>query len=181
MGEVVTNLAGLSLLLRSLTGLLIIACGLHVMGLWNGLRAIEALGSRVWSRLAPVTKRIGPPDRSWKVFAVGLLWGWLPCGLVYSALVAAAATASALSGASFMLAFGMGTLPALLAASGFGASFGQFLSQGSTRRAAGALMVLFGLASLVGAAMPHLPGAHSDEMNGHDALTSQLSAYDEAL
>jgi len=163
LGEVVTDLAGLTVLLRSLTGLLIITCGLHLLGVFNGLSAIEGFGMRVWSQLAPATSRIGRPDRPWKIFAFGLLWGWLPCGLVYTALVAAAATSSALSGAAFMLAFGLGTMPALLTASGFGASLGRFLALRSARRAAGVLMIVFGFIALLGAAMPlvHEATSHS--------------------
>ena len=108
--------SGLGMGLRVAAGLLVIAFGLHVAGWWNGLSTLERVGLRLWRRLAPLHRRIGRPDALGRVFLLGLLWGWLPCGLVYAALVAAAASSRVASGALFMLAFGVGTLPALLAA-----------------------------------------------------------------
>jgi sulfite exporter TauE/SafE len=158
-GEAFTSWTGLTVLLRVLAGLLILAFGLHVAGWWNGLAAIERIGLVVWRRLAPLGRRIGPPDRIWKIFALGMLWGWLPCGLVYAALIGAAATGQAALGAGFMACFGLGTLPALLAASGFGAQLGAFLALRSARRAAGILLLVFGFWSIAGALMP---------LRGHD-------------
>jgi hypothetical protein len=158
-GQAFTSWTGLTVLLRVLAGLLIVGFGLHVAGWWNGLAAIERIGLVVWRRLAPLAGRIGPPDRSWKTFALGMVWGWLPCGLVYAALIGAAATGHAVSGAGFMACFGLGTLPALLAASGFGAQLGAFLALRSARRAAGILLLIFGFWSIAGALMP---------LRGHD-------------
>jgi sulfite exporter TauE/SafE len=166
LGEAFTALTGLTVFLRLLTGLLILACGLHVVGAWNGLAAIERVGMRFWRRLAPHAKRIGRPDRGWKIFALGLLWGWLPCGLVYAALLGAASTGSAPVGAAFMAAFGLGTLPALLAASGVGAGLGAFLGLRSARRGAGVLLLVFGMASIFGALMP-LMHASATAGSGH--------------
>ena len=153
-GQAFSAWTGLTVLLRILAGLLIVGFGLHVAGWWNGLAAIERIGLVAWRRLAPLGRRIGPPDRVWKTFASGMVWGWLPCGLVYAALIGASATGHAASGAGFMLCFGLGTFPALLAASGFGAGLGAFLAQRSARRAAGVLLLVFGFWSIAGALMP---------------------------
>jgi sulfite exporter TauE/SafE len=171
LGEAFSALTGLAVFLRLLTGILILACGLHVVGAWNGLAAIERVGMRVWRRLAPHAKRIGRPDRAWKVFALGLLWGWLPCGLVYAALLGAASTGSGPLGAAFMAAFGLGTLPALLAASGVGAGLGAFLGLRWARRGAGVLLLIFGIASILGALMPlvHSSTAPGSEHAHHHA------------
>lgn len=157
-GQTFAAWTGLTVLLRVLAGLLILGFGLHVAGWWNGLAAVERLGLVAWRRLVPVTRRIGSPDRFWKTFALGMVWGWLPCGLVYAALVGAAATGNAITGALFMASFGLGTLPALLAASGFGAQLGALLALRSARRAAGVLLLVFGLWSIAGAMMPILGG-----------------------
>jgi sulfite exporter TauE/SafE len=146
-------------MLRVLAGLLILLFGLHVAGWWNGLVVVERVGLVVWRRLAPLSGRIGQPDRTWKTFVLGMIWGWLPCGLVYAALIGAAATGNAALGAGFMACFGLGTLPALLAASGFGAQLGAFLALRSARRAAGVLLLIFGFWSIAGALMP---------LRGHD-------------
>ncbi len=167
-GETFAAWTGLTVLLRIFAGLLIIGFGLHVAGWWNGLAAIERIGLVVWRRLVPVTRRIGSPDRFWKTFALGMIWGWLPCGLVYAALIGAAATGHAAMGALFMACFGLGTLPALLAASGFGAQLGAVLALRSARRTAGVLLLIFGLWSIAGAMMPILGGGeHATHGTSH--------------
>lgn len=158
-GEAFAMGTGLGIVLRVCAGVLILAFGLHVAGWWNGLAALERIGLVAWRRLAPLARQIGRPDRIPKIFAVGMLWGWLPCGLVYSALMAASTTGTMALGAAFMACFGLGTLPALLAASGFGARLGAFLALRSSRRAAGILLLCFGFWSIAGALMP-LHGQH---------------------
>lgn len=172
-GQVFSGWSGLSILLRVFAGLLIIGFGVHVAGWWNGLAAIERIGLSGWRRLAPLVKRIGRPDRRWKIFALGMLWGWLPCGLVYAALIAASATGDPLVAAGFMACFGLGTLPALLAASGFGERLGAFLALRSARRAAGILLLVFGVWSLGGAMMPLLGHAA-----GHGGMDHGRMAHD---
>jgi uncharacterized protein len=162
LGEAFSAWVGLSVGLRIFAGLLILAFGLHVAGWWNGLAAIERVGMLVWRRIAPIAKRVGRPDRTWKIFVLGMLWGWLPCGLVYSALLAAASTGRPISGVGFMLCFGMGTLPAMLAASGFGARLGSLLALRSSRRAAGVLLLVFGAVSILGAMMPLMHGGQPE-------------------
>jgi hypothetical protein len=143
---------------RVLAGVLILTFGLHVAGWWNGLAAVERIGLVVWRRIAPLARHIGRPDRIWKTFTLGMLWGWLPCGLVYAALLSAAATGEGLLGAGIMACFGLGTLPALLAASGFGARVGSFLALRSARRVAGIGLLVFGIWSIGGALMPLYEG-----------------------
>ena len=171
LGGVVSDWTGVTVGLRVAAALLILAFGLHVSGIWNGLAGLERLGLGLWRRIAPLARRLGRPDRAWKILLIGGLWGWLPCGLVYSALAASATSGTAAGGAAFMLCFGLGTLPALLAASGLGMGLGDRLALRSTRRAAGVLLLVFGLWSLAGALMPLLGhGAHgADPKPGHAA------------
>jgi hypothetical protein len=153
-GEAFAAWSGLSTPIRLLAGALILVLGLHVAGWWNGSVVIERVGQAGWRRLAPLVRRIGPADRPWKRFALGLLWGWLPCGLVYAALVAAAAAGGALQGATFMACFGLGTLPALLALGGLGGQVRGLLARRSARRAAGAALVVFGFWSIAAVIAP---------------------------
>jgi sulfite exporter TauE/SafE len=178
-GEAFSTSTGLTIALRVLTGTLILAFGLHVAGWWNGLAAVERLGLTLWRRISPLARRIGPPDRIWKTFALGMLWGWLPCGLVYAALIAAAATGEVVRGAAFMACFGLGTLPALLAASGFGARLGRFLALRSARRAAGTLLLAFGIWSIAGALMP-LQGGHGAHAGAHDDPPGPVPVHEAA-
>jgi sulfite exporter TauE/SafE len=92
--------------------LVLVLAGAHLLGLASPLRRLDALGMPLWRRLQPLAARLMTTHR----FAAGLAWGWLPCGLVYAALLAAALAGDPARGALAMLAFGLGTLPWLLAA-----------------------------------------------------------------
>jgi uncharacterized protein len=109
-----------------------IAFGPHLRGPW--LRAPERWGALVWRRVAPLASRL-PVQPALRALTLGLLWGWLPCGLVYSVLLAAAFAGSALAGGATMVAFGLGTLPAML---GLSYASGRFTPPG------GALAPLLG-------------------------------------
>jgi sulfite exporter TauE/SafE len=141
-------------LLYAVAQLMLIFLGLHLAGLFSRVTlAIEAAGGALWKRLGPKLARMLPPRSLAGWFAAGALWGWLPCGLVYSVLIAALAQASAAHGALLMAAFGLGTLPNLLAM-GFAARRLQaWLSRPWVRRGAGltvAAMGVWGLAKLAG-------------------------------
>jgi sulfite exporter TauE/SafE len=102
---------------------LLILIGLHLAGAGRLLGGLEALGAPLWRRVQPVAARLlgaATPQRACttplRAYAAGLAWGWLPCAMVYAALLAAAAAGDPLRGAAAMAAFGAGTLPFLLAA-----------------------------------------------------------------
>jgi sulfite exporter TauE/SafE len=126
---------------------LFIALGLYLTGLWRApLAAVEGAGLALWRRLGGVRRRLLPVRHPHQALAFGALWGWLPCGLVYSALTLALSAGSAAAGALTMLAFGAGTLPAMLLASVFG---GRLMGQASgswLRRLVGAVMLVLGAA-----------------------------------
>lgn len=181
IGHGFASASGLGIALRVAAGLLMIGIALHVGGVWNGMALLERAGLGVWRRLLPWAGRLGRPDRPSRVFAIGMLWGWLPCGLVYSALATASTTGTAASGALFMLGFGLGTLPAVVFASTLGSTSRELLRSRATRRAAALLLALFGLWTLFGAVGPlldHGAGHHAhppasdraaDAMPGSDA------------
>ena len=95
---------------------LMILLGLYVAGWGRALVRLEAAGGGLWRRIEPLRRRCFPIDSTPRALAAGAVWGWVPCGLVYSMLALAFASGSALDGAFVMLAFGVGTLPNLLAA-----------------------------------------------------------------
>lgn len=138
--------------LRTLAALLLLAAGLQVGG-WAAFSArLEALGGRLWRRLAPLARRARQSQTLAASFGFGLLWGWLPCGLVYSALVLASTSGSAPAGAATLLAFGAGTLPGTLLVAGL-ASRGFALLRGpASRRVAGASLAALGVWTFVAAA-----------------------------
>ncbi len=149
--------------LRIAFGLVIVLIGLQLVFGWSPLRALEALGARGWRRLTPLASRLLPATSPLHAAALGLLWGWLPCGLVYTVLLAAGVSGGAADGALIMLAFGVGTLPSMLGATAGAGRLARLARIGRVRRVAGVLVVLTGLWTL---AMPvmHLagPSAHGD-------------------
>lgn len=94
-------------------GLFLIILGGHVAQWWNLLNVVEKAGGRLWQRLVPTFSKVLPPRLHRHAVIGGLLWGWIPCGLVYSTVVLAATTADPLRGGLTMFAFGVGTLPML--------------------------------------------------------------------
>ncbi len=140
--------AGLGVVLRTLAGLLLIGMGLSMGQWWQGIRYVERIGAPVWQRLAPLTRRLLPLQSPPQALALGALWGWLPCGLVYSTLGWAALQPTITSAALTMLCFGLGTLPSMLA-TGYAAGWIKSLQRRtSVRKVSGALLILFGLWTL---------------------------------
>ncbi len=128
--------------------LLLIAMGLHLAGVLRGLTLIEGAGAALWRRLQPLASRCLAADTAVRAFGAGLVWGWVPCGMVYGVLIAALLSGSAVHGAALMLAFGAGTLPNLLLLGGSAAAARPWLSRPGLRVGAGVLVAAFGVAGL---------------------------------
>ena len=135
-----------------LANLMLVALGLYLMNAWHGLARLESAGRLLWSRLQPLTRRLLPVDHPGKALALGALWGWLPCGMVYSMLMSAMLSGSASGGAAVMLAFGLGTLPALFTIGLFGNLLQGWTRRRDVRLGAGLLVLSFGLLGLARAA-----------------------------
>jgi sulfite exporter TauE/SafE len=122
-----------------------ILLGLYLAG-WNQwVLVFEKAGGALWSRLQPLFKKLLPVKSLPGALVAGFFWGWLPCGLVYSILVAALAAGSATSGAALMLSFGLGTLPNLLGMALFANRLQPLLQQTAVRRVAGLMVAGFGV------------------------------------
>lgn len=137
------------LLLYLFANLLLVLLGLYLAGFGNLLLPLEGLGARLWRRIHPYSASVLPADTLGKAFALGVLWGWLPCGLVYSLLATAMLSGGAGAGSLVMLAFGLGTLPNLLLAGMVFKRLRDVTSDRRVRIAAGALVAGFGIAGLV--------------------------------
>nr|WP_269135145.1 sulfite exporter TauE/SafE family protein [Pseudomonas sp. PGPR81] len=148
-----------ALALRVVAALLLIAMGLYLAGWWSGLTRIEALGRGLWRHIQPVASRLLPVSSLPRALLLGALWGWLPCGLVYSTLLWAASQGNAGYSAALMLAFGLGTWPVLLATGLAAERVNSLLRRRSVRMAGGLLVILFGLWTL--------PGPHQHWLMGH--------------
>jgi uncharacterized protein len=136
---------------RTLAGVLLIAMGLYLANWWRGLLWLERGGHWIWRRLKPWGDQFLPIDSARKALAVGLVWGWLPCGLVYAALMYAAVQADAIKGAAVMLVFGAGTLPALLAGGALATALKKGLGWPGVRLVLALAYVVFGIWTLASA------------------------------
>lgn len=104
------------LLLLALASLIMAGIGLYLAGWFPRFALIEHLGRPLWRRLEPIGQKLLPVRSPVQAFLFGIVWGWLPCGLVYSALLWSGSAGSAAQGALFMLLFGAGTLPSVMTA-----------------------------------------------------------------
>lgn len=129
--------------------LMLIALGLYMAGVWQGVARLEAAGAVLWRRVQPLTGRLLPVTSLPRAFALGALWGWLPCGLVYSVLFSALMSGSAVTGALIMLIFGLGTLPNLLAMGLAAGKLRAWQQKTRVRVAAGVVVAAFGVLGLI--------------------------------
>ncbi|MCV6590886.1 MAG: sulfite exporter TauE/SafE family protein [Marinobacterium sp.] len=136
------------LALRTLAGLMLIAMGLYVAQWWQGVTKLERGGQLLWRHIQPLAGRFLPARNLLQAFILGGLWGWLPCGLVYSTLIWTSAAGDWQQSASLMAAFGLGTLPTLLLTGLLAQQFKAMLQHRMTKSLFGSLIILFGLFTL---------------------------------
>lgn len=132
-----------------IAGLFMIALGLYLAGWWPAFAGVEKAGQYVWKYIQPLGKTLLPVKSPLHALGLGLVWGWLPCGLVYSALALALLSASPTQGALLMLGFGLGTLPMLLAMGRAYEYLGRAARKPVVRRLAGVAVILFGVYTLL--------------------------------
>nr|WP_272889309.1 sulfite exporter TauE/SafE family protein [Stutzerimonas stutzeri] len=149
--------------LRVVAALLMISMGLYLAGWWSGLTRVEALGRGLWRHIQPFASRLMPVRSLPRALLLGALWGWLPCGLVYSTLLWAASQGDAVDSALLMLAFGIGTWPVLLATGLAAERLTAVLRKRGVRVLGGIVVILFGVWTF--------PGPHQQWLMGHDVST----------
>ena len=162
--------AALSIAFRVLAGLIMIAAAGRLLFGWRLLDPLEAAGAGLWRRILPRSSGAAQRGGLTGAIGLGLAWGWLPCGLTYSMLLLAATTASALTGALVMAAFGLGTLPAMVGATvAFERAAKVLANRATLRNVAGSLLLLFG-AWTAGNAVYHglMRGQHAGHDMGQD-------------
>ncbi len=135
--------------LRVAAGLLLLGMAGLVGGWGRVPAALERLGLQVWRRLAPLAGSLRGAGGV-RAVLLGMLWGWLPCGLVYGALGWAASTGRPLDGALVMVAFGLGTLPATLVTGAAATRLAAVLRAAGPRRAAAATLAAFAVWTIAG-------------------------------
>jgi hypothetical protein len=134
--------------LTIMAAIFMFAMGLYLAGWWHGLLKLEQLGQPLWRRLEPLTRGMIPVRNLKQAYIVGAVWGWLPCGLVYSVAIFALSSGSAINGGVLMFSFGLGTLPNLLAAGLLATPLLGLLRHRSVKGMAGLLVMGFALVLL---------------------------------
>nr|WP_299243265.1 sulfite exporter TauE/SafE family protein [uncultured Halomonas sp.] len=159
----------LRLVLQGLAAVMMILMALYLANWWRGLTRIEALGRHLWRHLEPVGRRLMPVVKVPQAIALGAVWGWLPCGLVYSMLTWSLAGGDPAHGAALMGAFGLGTLPALLVTGVAARQMTHLIRHPATRTLAALLIIAFALWQLWSLIAPLLPFAEMPSAHGHHA------------
>jgi sulfite exporter TauE/SafE len=144
LGSHLFTLYSIQQTLEIIAAIFMLALGLYIAGWWKGLANVERWGGKViWKRLEPLGRRFMPVTSYRQAFSLGLVWGWLPCGLVYSVIIWTISTQSPLEGGLLMLSFGLGTLPNLLLMGIFASTLNQFIQQPWVKQVAGVMIMAF--------------------------------------
>ena len=133
--------------LRILAGLILVLLGLHIAGWISAIRRIEGMGNRVWQVIRPIGGYFLPVDSIPKALLMGCIWGWLPCGMVYSVLLWSATSVDPVVATLCMISFGLGTLPGMIGAGLLSNSLQRFFSRANIRKVFAVIIICFGIAS----------------------------------
>lgn len=126
-------------------GFMLVAIGLYLANVINLIRKTEVIGKFLWPIISPFARRFVPFKSPLSALPFGIIWGWLPCGLVYSVLTWSAASGSAVSGGLIMLGFGLGTLPAMISIGYFSQQLNRFINKPYVRFTCAFIIIGYGL------------------------------------
>lgn len=152
IGLLLNNWLPVQMVLYVGANLMMVALGLYLTGLTQALAFTERAGQWLWRRVQPATRRFLPVRGVAQALPLGMLWGWLPCGLVYSVLAMALLSGGAARGAATLLAFGLGTLPNLMLAGLVLVRFRRVIQGRALRLTSGLIVLGFGVWGLFNAA-----------------------------
>ncbi|USH04006.1 sulfite exporter TauE/SafE family protein [Grimontia kaedaensis] len=141
----VTQLTQDLLWLRLVAAVMMILLALYIGRFWNGLAYVERVGQQLWKRISPLSSKLLPLKSPLAALPFGMLWGWLPCGLVYSALSWAAVAGNAFHGSLIMVAFGLGTLPAMLLVGTAAEATKSLLNNMTFRKLSSLILLMYGI------------------------------------
>lgn len=172
LGRAVGLAAGLGVAagqLRILSGAIIVLAGLYLLTGRRVFAPFEKLGEKAWAQVAPLAVRQLRREGLASTVTLGMLWGWLPCGMTWSMLAIAAATTSPLQGAGIMAAFGLGTLPAMVTAGIAGTGLRRLMSRRAWRQGAAALLLTAGIWTAAVPIAHMLPASDAGQTQQHHA------------
>ena len=145
---------------RMIGGVVMILFGIYLAGWWQSLLWLEKAGAHLWKYIEPFGRRYIPVRSAAEAFLLGLVWGWLPCGMVYAVLALALTSGSGAEGGLLMLAFGLGTLPALLTIGLAYNTLNRFIRDPRIRMLAGIIVIVMGIFMLLANPSGHGHHAH---------------------
>jgi sulfite exporter TauE/SafE len=134
--------------------------GIYLAGWWHSLLWLERSGAHLWKYIEPLGRRYIPVRSVGQAFLLGLVWGWLPCGMVYAVLALALTSGSGSAGGTLMLVFGLGTLPALLTMGLAVNTLGRWIREPRVRLLAGVVVMVMGVFMLLANPSGHGHHAH---------------------
>ena len=169
------NVPQWGMILRLLTALMILLIGLQFLFGWQFLGFIERAGAHVWKKILPLAVKASTLPGGMGRLLLGLCWGLLPCGLVYSVLLTSSASGDAISGAAVMLAFGVGTLPSMLGMSMAAPALSRVLADKWTRKLMGFALVMLAILS-VSLLVAHQQSGHQHGQS-HEHGASDTAAH----
>ena len=143
---------------KLLAMLVLMTIGLHLMGVFRRISALDVYGRAIWRILQPYGQKLLPVHNLRQAFLFGMVWGWLPCGLVYFMLTWTMASGGPLQGAEIMMAFGVGTFPTLILAGVLSSWFFKGNTLKLVRSISGAILIAFAIGELL------VPAHHSMHM-----------------
>jgi len=153
------DLAQVSVAFRVISGVLLMLIAVRMLAPWNGLAPLERLGARGWKLILPWARRFTGTSHT-HTFMLGLLWAFLPCGMVYSMLAFASVSGSAINGAALMTVFGIGTVPAMFGSTVIATHSTRVFGSTWAKRATGILLATFGVWMITAPFMQHIHDAH---------------------
>jgi len=142
------SLHSAQVVLSILAAIFMLLMGLYVAGWSSVLSQVEKAGGVIWRQIEPLGRQFLPVKRTDHALWLGMVWGWLPCGLVYSVLIWSLSAGNATQGMWLMLGFGLGTLPNLLAMGVAAQQLKQWMHKRWVRQSAGILLIAFSIVQL---------------------------------
>lgn len=150
----------LMIVLRMAVGFMLVVIALRLLDRRGRLKFLPRPGAKVWRFLQPLQRRLLPASTSWRRIGLGVLWGWLPCGLSMSLLTVAWLQANVRDAALTMAAFGLGTLPIMVPLTWSGVRLGQWLQRPGFRTTFAVVILLMGALTLAAPWLMNIPAMH---------------------
>jgi sulfite exporter TauE/SafE len=167
-------LAQIGFWVRSVLGLVLVLIGMSIFfdSKW-GQNILSS--SPLWNRVKIALFKLDAKQSISFDFLKGMLWGLIPCGLLYGVLMAAATTADVIDGGLFMFMFGLGTLPSMILSGQIMQQWKSSVIQSGVKKFVGLFIILIGLWAAIS------PWVSSELIPDHPVFTPLLAFLNSCL